>query len=196
MIKIFSIFALFNQIFASDSYIPTNHVMVGGQRDENDCLTSAGYSWCEETQNCIRQWVTPCTDNYDDCNDCLKRQRKGENIACPVNCENTRDTSDCSQDGYIWCPVMNRCTDPNKEPCFRIMEPGPVIDPLSNSPPTPCPEVMCMMYCVNGRKQDENGCDICSCNNNSPVRLLGSGDTLESIPRCSLLHSFITAICN
>ena len=32
------------------------------------------------------------------------------------------------------------------------------------SPPTPCPEVMCMMYCENGFIQDSNGCNTCSCN--------------------------------
>ena len=54
---------------------------VGGERDDNNCLTGAGFSWCETSQSCIRRWVTPCEDNYSDCNDCLRRQRKGENIA-------------------------------------------------------------------------------------------------------------------
>ena len=63
--------------------------MVGGQRDLNNCLTGAGYTWCESSQSCIRQWETPCEDNYNDCNDCLKRQTKGENIACPLYCDTT-----------------------------------------------------------------------------------------------------------
>ena len=52
---------------------------VGGQRDSNDCLIGAGYSWCESMQTCVRQWETPCTTN---CDECLTRQNKGENIAC------------------------------------------------------------------------------------------------------------------
>ena len=35
---------------------------VGGQRDSNDCLIGAGYSWCESIQSCVRQWETPCKD--------------------------------------------------------------------------------------------------------------------------------------
>ena len=69
---------------------------VGGERDDNNCLTGAGYSWCETSQSCIRRWITPCEDNYSDCNDCLKRQRKGENIACPQECDTT--TVSCKND--------------------------------------------------------------------------------------------------
>jgi hypothetical protein len=31
-------------------------------------------------------WETPCSDNYIDCGDCLKKQRSGMNIACPEDC--------------------------------------------------------------------------------------------------------------
>lgn len=61
-------------------------VEVGGQRDSNDCLIGAGYTWCESSQSCIRQWETPCEDNYNNCNNCLMQQRKGINIACPEEC--------------------------------------------------------------------------------------------------------------
>ena len=40
---------------------------VGGERDDNNCLTGAGFSWCETSQSCIRIWETPCEDNYSDC---------------------------------------------------------------------------------------------------------------------------------
>ena len=63
-------------------------VGVGGQLDTHNCLIGAGYTWCESTQNCIRQWLEPCSDNYLDCNDCLMKQRKGINIACPQSCDN------------------------------------------------------------------------------------------------------------
>jgi hypothetical protein len=73
--------------------------MVGGQYDNNGCIIGAGYSWCDASQSCIRQWETPCEDNYQDCGDCLKRQRSGENIACPMNCDITDclSGSDCDQ---------------------------------------------------------------------------------------------------
>lgn len=34
--------------------------VVGGDRDEHDCIGSAGYSWCEEKQKCLRIWEEPC----------------------------------------------------------------------------------------------------------------------------------------
>ena len=33
--------------------------LVGGSRDDNNCLISAGYSWCESSHSCIRSWITP-----------------------------------------------------------------------------------------------------------------------------------------
>lgn len=64
-----------------------SQLSVGGQRDDKNCLIGAGYTWCESSQNCIRQWEEPCEDNYLNCNDCLQKQRKGMNIACPTNCD-------------------------------------------------------------------------------------------------------------
>lgn len=29
---------------------------IGGSRDAHNCLTSAGYSWCERTAKCERSW--------------------------------------------------------------------------------------------------------------------------------------------
>lgn len=101
--------------------------LLGGSRDDNNCLISAGYSWCESSHSCIRSWETPCKDHFTSCDDCLNKQRKGVNIACPSHCD--------------------------------VEE--PINIPL---PMTPCPEVMCMMYCENGFLQDSNGCNTCRCN--------------------------------
>ena len=112
-----------------------NSQRLGGIMDSNNCLVGAGYSYCESSDSCIRQWVTPCEDNYKDCNDCLNKQRKGINIACPDECDMVQ------------------------------VEPE-------------CPEVMCMMYCENGYIQDDNGCDICRCNDPmiavDPIRVTDS----------------------
>ncbi|MDD2655791.1 MAG: hypothetical protein PHQ80_03945 [Candidatus ainarchaeum sp.] len=32
----------------------------GSDRDEHGCIPSAGYSWCESSQECVRSWETPC----------------------------------------------------------------------------------------------------------------------------------------
>ena len=34
--------------------------IVGNDKDEYGCIGSAGYSWCEELQECIRPWETYC----------------------------------------------------------------------------------------------------------------------------------------
>lgn len=35
--------------------------IVGNDRDEHGCIGSAGYSWCEEKQKCLRTWEESCT---------------------------------------------------------------------------------------------------------------------------------------
>tara|TARA_B100000902_G_scaffold386203_1_gene428542 strand:- start:1310 stop:2476 length:1167 start_codon:yes stop_codon:yes gene_type:complete len=134
----------------------------GGQRDSNDCLIGAGYTWCESSQSCIRQWETPCTTN---CDECLTRQNKGENIAC-----------------------LNVCNMVAIDPMPPVVPP-PVPTP---SAPTPypidqpvnvCPEVMCMMYCEFGNVIDDNGCQMCQCNEALPPPIT-NGDCILTQPSC------------
>mmetsp|Transcript_24253 Transcript_24253/g.43247 ORF Transcript_24253/g.43247 Transcript_24253/m.43247 type:complete len:121 (-) Transcript_24253:279-641(-) len=35
---------------------------LGGGKDDHGCLTSAGYTWCESSSECIRSWETGCAD--------------------------------------------------------------------------------------------------------------------------------------
>ncbi len=123
MFKLLFYSLLFNNVYSQIDSEP----LLGGTRDNNNCLISAGYSWCESSNSCIRSWETPCKDHFTSCDDCLTKQRDGINIACPMSCE------------------VN----------------GPISIPV---PETPCPEVMCMMYCENGFIQDSNGCNTCRCN--------------------------------
>jgi hypothetical protein len=123
MFKIFLNALMFHNVYSRVNTEP----LLGGARDDNNCLISAGYSWCESSQSCIRSWETPCKDHFTSCDDCLNQQRMGINIACPMSCE---------VNGPISIPVLK----------------------------TPCPEVMCMMYCENGMFQDSNGCNTCRCN--------------------------------
>ena len=34
--------------------------LFGDCKDEHDCDTCAGYSWCEATQYCLRTWEQNC----------------------------------------------------------------------------------------------------------------------------------------
>jgi len=103
--------------------------MVGGQRDPHNCLTGGGYSWCESSGECIRQWETPCEDNYKDCSDCLERQRLGENIACPSDC-----------DLSVYDPCSLGCPPPM--PC-----PAPPIDVNCEYIPAQSDNCGCSMGC-------------------------------------------------
>lgn len=38
-----------------------NSPVVGGDKDVHGCIGSAGYTWCEAKQKCIRSWEEPCS---------------------------------------------------------------------------------------------------------------------------------------
>ena len=79
---------IFHALMLTNVYSQMNsEPLLGNTRDDNDCLISAGYSWCESSQSCIRSWITPCKDHYVSCDDCLNQQALGINIACPINCD-------------------------------------------------------------------------------------------------------------
>ena len=120
---------------------------IGGAVDANNCMIGAGYTWCASENTCIRQWITPCGDNYNDCEDCHSRQRKGENIACPENC----DIIAVDPLPPVYIPTIHP-TDP--------LPPSTITSPQL---PQMCPEVMCMTYCPHGQQTDVNGCQICQC---------------------------------
>lgn len=37
--------------------------VVGGDKDAHGCIGSAGYSWCEVKQKCLRNWEEPCVSD-------------------------------------------------------------------------------------------------------------------------------------
>ena len=81
-------------------------------RDENGCLMVEGFSWCEDTQSCIRISETPCRDSFTNCRDCLYRQRL-ESIACPPECDNLpieEPSEPCSP-----CPPPTPCPPPGPD---------------------------------------------------------------------------------
>ena len=39
----------------------TTAMMPGSDRDSHGCIGSAGYTWCEPKQKCLREWEEPCT---------------------------------------------------------------------------------------------------------------------------------------
>ena len=152
MIKNMILSAMMMSNITNVSLVDAQTISIGGSYDDHHCMIGAGYSWCAASNSCIRMWETPCEDYFDGCPDCLKKQRLGQNIACPRICDSLVDPTAV--------PIM--VVDP--------MPPTPMhpVDPMYPPPPTPpppmpCSDVMCMMYCENGFLTDVNGCNVCVC---------------------------------
>jgi hypothetical protein len=43
----------------------SNEKPIGGETDEHGCMVGAGYSWCEEKQECLRMWENWCADEIN-----------------------------------------------------------------------------------------------------------------------------------
>lgn len=133
--------------------------IVGGQLDDHNCLIGAGYTWCESSNRCLRQWLEPCSDNYLDCDDCLIKQRKGINIACPETCSLT-SVNVCSD---VMCDMY--CVNgfqKNKDGCdiCRCNDHPIAIDPRIPSPPIVPPIAIDPMPPVVINPTDSDNCDI------------------------------------
>ncbi len=53
-------YKLVPQESGSPSLVTPTQPIVGGDRDIHGCIGSAGYSWCEPKQKCLRIWEEPC----------------------------------------------------------------------------------------------------------------------------------------
>jgi len=57
----------------------TTHPIVGNDRDSHGCIGSAGYSWCDAKQKCIRPWEENCTESNSqnlDVHVCTQEQKQ------------------------------------------------------------------------------------------------------------------------
>ncbi len=102
--------------------------LVGNDRDEHGCIGSAGYSWCEEKQKCLRIWEENCseTDNKFSCSknsDCVSQCSKG----C-VNYDWANSNPDKSECFRAWnCSCNNNtCYTDGKKPVQNLPGEGKV----------------------------------------------------------------------
>ena len=82
------------KVFAFIAYLlsfSNSQQLIGSQRDEHNCVSDAGYKWCDSTQSCVRPWMTPCPEITVD---------------TPVN----RETVFCPTSGLQMCRMM--CSPP------------------------------------------------------------------------------------
>ncbi len=63
---------------------PNTGNIVGGDRDEHGCIGSAGYSWCQEKQKCLRIWEESCEKNSGS-STCELENCHGLDIKCGSN---------------------------------------------------------------------------------------------------------------
>jgi len=83
-----------SESYRAESGFPT---MVGNDRDSHGCIGSAGYTWCEAKQKCIRPWEENCT---------------AELVG------GDRDAHGCIPSaGYQWCQEKQKCLQVWEEAC-------------------------------------------------------------------------------
>ncbi len=51
---------------------------IGGETDEHGCLGSAGYTWNQTEQTCLREWLSKTDQDYKQKFYCKPEQRKAE----------------------------------------------------------------------------------------------------------------------
>eukprot|EP00483_Globobulimina_turgida_P001138 UN01140 len=90
--------------FASDNIHvispTTTQTVIGGDRDEYGCISSAGYSWCADKNKCLRPWEEDCSSIGD----------ARDNFGCVTSA------------GYQWCEIKNKCYRWFEEDCVSTIE--------------------------------------------------------------------------
>ncbi len=89
-------------------------VKVGGDTDEHGCKESAGYTWCESLQECIKSWETDCPPSVEG---------PGPQIG------GDSDEHGCiASAGYVWCEPLQECVQPWETDCPTLEAGGPEAD--------------------------------------------------------------------
>lgn len=72
---------IFNKFGQND-----NNQIIGGDKDEHGCIGSAGYSWCEAKQKCLRTFEEFCSDQVVDL---VKKIKEASNVELILKGETT-----------------------------------------------------------------------------------------------------------
>jgi len=67
---------------------PLEEPLVGNDRDEHSCIGSAGYSWCEAKQKCLRIWEEECPAEVLGVNSSISSEELGIKVSYYSNPEN------------------------------------------------------------------------------------------------------------
>merc|ERR1711881_630658 len=78
--------------------------MVGGEKDENGCLASAGYTWCGAKGKCLRPWEEECEETNPEA------EEDGHVHVHMVGGE-TDENGCLASAGYTWCGAKGKPCD-------------------------------------------------------------------------------------
>jgi len=95
-------------------------IIVGGDKDSHGCIGSAGYTWCEEKNSCVRIWEEGCKapemtkelcnsskGSWNECSSRCQLDNQGkEGVACTLQCE---QLCECSGLAGFRCPEGYNC---------------------------------------------------------------------------------------
>jgi len=81
--------------------------LVGGDKDEHGCIGSAGYTWCEPKQKCLREWEEPCEEAQPE--EHMSEERAREIAGASVCTENgsLNDEADYNNTTKTWWIGLN-----------------------------------------------------------------------------------------
>ena len=99
--------------------------MPGSDRDAHGCIASAGYTWCDANQGCIRAWEEPCVAAQPANTNGTTGAQCTTMADCPpgaASCVNGTcsqyDSHGCVPDGgYTWCETLQQCIRPWEVNC-------------------------------------------------------------------------------
>ena len=98
----------------SQTLNPPNHIL-GGDLDDNHCLTVAGFTWCNQKNKCIHPWLETCPDDSSCptmncdlvCPGGYEKKNNCDTCKCMIeHCNNFYQ--DCNND-YV-CPKITQIT--------------------------------------------------------------------------------------
>ena len=82
-----------------------NQTIVGNDSDAHGCIASAGYSWCDAKQKCLRIWEENCTNATPSPRACTMEAK-----ICPDGSAVGRQGPNCE---FAPCPPMNSSSPAN-----------------------------------------------------------------------------------
>ncbi len=92
--------------------------VVGADKDDHGCISSAGYSWCEKESKCVRPWELAKEKGFENTPSdfnayCANNQASDELIV-----GDDKDDHGCiGSAGYSWCEIKGRCIRSWEESC-------------------------------------------------------------------------------